>query len=822
MLESLRSLFSGDPFMPHIHCFLGNRGLTALHVISDSLIGLSYVAISATLAYLVYRARREIPFHSMFLAFGAFIIACGMTHFMEIWTLWTPTYWLSGGIKGVTAAASVITAVALPPLVPLALKMVRDASLSERRRLEAEAANAELSGLYERLKEFDDLKSQFFANVSHELRTPLTLISGPAERLLASPETTDAQRRSLETIYNSAQSLLQHVNDLLDVARMESGEVRPHYSNVDLVRLVRSTTANFETLAKDRGIELRITSPEVIQGEVDPEKVRRVLMNLVGNSLKFTPDGGVVVVELAASQPGGAESELRLEVRDSGPGIPSEHREAVFERFRQLDGSDTRRYAGTGLGLSIVKDLVALHGGSVHVDEAPEGGARFVAVMPLRAPEGIVLEPAAPEPAVIAPLRTSRINSTPGTNEDSHADPTIPTALIVEDNDDLRSFIFETLASEVRVVSASDGEAGLAAALSTRPDIIVCDVMMPRMSGEQLLAAVRSHPELSGIPVVMLTAKSDDALRTRLLREGAQDYVTKPFSAEELRVRVRNLVGLKRSREVLETKLSGTQRSLEELAREITTRNRELETAVDSMRVARDQAQQAGQVKTNFLRLVSHELRTPLTAITLQLQLLQRQRTVELSPPVQESVRKMLMASGRLEELIASLLEHARIESGRLTVERSSVDLAALVGDVVQELQPRADVKRLALVQPPGGELESVETDPRLVRLIVSNLIDNAIKFTSSGQVSVTVSQESGEHRVSVTDTGPGIPTHQHETIFQPFEQLEAVNHKHTPGVGLGLSLVRQMVEALGGRIELTSEPGTGSTFTLCLPECTA
>lgn len=818
MLEFFRSLFTGDPFMPHIHCFLENQGLTRLHVISDALIGLSYVAISATLAYLVYRARRDIPFHSMFLAFGAFIIACGMTHFMEIWTLWTPAYWLSGGVKAITAAASVITAIALPPLVPVTIKMVRDAGLSERRRLELEETNRELNRVYERLKELDELKTQFFANVSHELRTPLTLISGPTERLLADPGLREEQRRSLETIRRNAENLLQHVNDLLDVARMDSGEAKARYAALDLARLVRGVAGNFESLAQDRAISLRVVTPERLNAELDPEKAQRILVNLLGNAFKFTPNGGVVTVELSGGSETGAEERAHVEVRDSGPGIPAEHREAVFERFHQLDGGATRSHSGTGLGLAIVRDFVILHRGSVRIDDAAEGGARFVVELPLRAPEGQQVEPAAREPAVVPSPAAFSAAPTGDSGEAPVADANSPTVLVVEDNPDLRGFIVENLERDLRVVTAADGEEGLALALSVRPDLIVTDVMMPRMSGEQLLVAVRNSPELHAVPVLVLTAKTDDQLRTRLLQHGAQDYVTKPFSANELGVRVRNLVSLKRGRDVLEEELSGAQQTLESLARQVTARKRELETALESMRVARDQAERAGQVKTNFLRLVSHELRTPLTALTLQLQLLQRHRSGGLNTSERESLRKMTLAAERLEELIASLLEHARIESGRLTVERAPVDLGTLAFRVVEELEPRAELKNLELRLDVPPDLPAVATDARLVRLILSNLIDNAIKFTRAGRVQVTVGQAEGTHHIAVTDTGPGIAARDQQTIFLPFEQLEPVNHKHTPGVGLGLALVRQMVEAIGGHIDLTSAEGQGSTFALRLP----
>jgi signal transduction histidine kinase len=837
MLEFLKSLFSGDPFMPHIHCFLQNRELTFLHVASDGLIGISYVAISATLAYLVYRMRREVPFHSMFLAFGVFIIACGMTHFMEIWTLWTPAYWLSGGVKAVTAAASVITAIALPPLIPVAMKMIENAGLAEKRRAELEEAHRELAEahgelehLYARLKEFDELKTRFFANVSHELRTPLTLIIGPTNRLLASPGLTEEDRQSLETIRRNAQVLVRHVNDLLDIAKMESGEMQPRYAEVDLGYLVRMTAANFESLAQDRQIELDVTAADPVPAEVDPEKLQRILVNLLSNALKFTPEAGVVRLSLEVRTQAGGRRRAVIQVRDSGPGVPPEFRERIFERFGQVDGGATRRYEGTGLGLAIVKDFVALHGGTVRVDDAPEGGARFIVELPIAAPAGATVQsslPAAPELApVVLPERPSQPAGEPeparSAPRAAAAAESRPTVLVVEDHPDLNRFIVETLSGEFHVLSARDGQEGLEKLLASPPDLVVSDLMMPRMSGDQLLQAIRSRPELNAVPVILLTAKADDEMRVNLLQEGAQDYVMKPFSGEELRARVGNLTSIKRAREVLQVELTGTLQSLEALAREVAARKRELEVAVESMRVARDHAERASQVKTNFLRLVSHELRTPLTAISLQLQLLQRHRADALSTKEHESLRKMSTAASRLQDLIESLLEHARIEAGHLSTEKAPLDLQALAAAVREEAELRAEQKELRLFLTAPPDLPPLESDRRLVRLVLANLVDNAIKFTAAGEVEIRLSAAEGRHRIAVRDTGAGIPRELHRTIFEPFEQLEPISRKHTPGVGLGLALVQEMVTALGGQIELASEPGRGSTFTVLLPSTQA
>ncbi|OYW27303.1 MAG: histidine kinase, partial [Chthoniobacter sp. 12-60-6] len=211
----------GDFFMPHAHCYLFNRELMMLHGGSDFLIGLAYVAISATLVWLVYRARRELPFHWMMLAFATFIVACGATHFMEVWTLnaLDPRYWLSGWVKLITAIASVTTALVLPPLVPRILSLMESARLSAEHREKLERAYVELNELYSKVKQMDQMKTSFFANVSHELRTPLALIFSPVDRMLQS-KPDPATRRELIVVRRNALLLYKHVNDLLDVSKL--------------------------------------------------------------------------------------------------------------------------------------------------------------------------------------------------------------------------------------------------------------------------------------------------------------------------------------------------------------------------------------------------------------------------------------------------------------------------------------------------------------------------------------------------------------------------------------------------------------------------
>ena len=220
-----RGILAWEQFMPHATCYRNDPDLIMLHVLADSFIGLAYLSISLTLAHLVRRAR--VPFHWVFVAFGAFIFACGITHIMEVVTVYRPIYWFSGAVKVVTAVASVITALVLFPLHPRAVALAHAAEVAEERRVKLESAHAELQTLYERVKHLDQLKTQFFANVSHELRMPLALIMGPVQLLSRAENLTPAQRQELEVVARNARLLLRNVNDLLDIAKLDAGKMGP-------------------------------------------------------------------------------------------------------------------------------------------------------------------------------------------------------------------------------------------------------------------------------------------------------------------------------------------------------------------------------------------------------------------------------------------------------------------------------------------------------------------------------------------------------------------------------------------------------------------
>ncbi|HEX8885922.1 MAG TPA: HAMP domain-containing sensor histidine kinase [Noviherbaspirillum sp.] len=328
-------------FMPHGHCYLWIPSLLWMHLVSDALIGAAYLGISFVLYLLVRKIR--LPFSPVFIAFGLFIGLCGITHFMKIWTVWHPDYLLDGLVKVATAAASVATAIGLLYVRPHIERTVAAARLSEERRVELERAHTELEALYHKVKELDEVKAQFFANVSHELRTPLTLMLGPAERMREDAGQGQQQRRELDLISRNGRTLLRRVNDLLDIAKLESHEMQPQRTRFDLQPWITNIAAQFEQVASQRGLRFDVAADEAMLVEADPDMIERVVINLLSNACKFTPAGGEVSLRLARSS-----GNVVITAADSGLGIAEEARELIFERFRQADGSITRQWQDRG------------------------------------------------------------------------------------------------------------------------------------------------------------------------------------------------------------------------------------------------------------------------------------------------------------------------------------------------------------------------------------------------------------------------------------------------------------------------------------------
>lgn len=811
----------------------------------------------------------------------------------------------------------------------------RDITAKKAHEHEIAQKNIELQGLLERIRELDEIKTQFFANVSHELRTPLALILGPAQRLIDDDGAMELseRREGAQVITRNARMLLKHVNDLLDMSKLEAGKLKIELQDTDVAALLRFLASHFGVLAAERRIEYVVDADGACIAAVDIDKVQRVLMNLLANAFKFVSDGGRVRCSLR-ELPGN----LVLSVDDSGPGVRPELRQAIFERFRQGDGGTNRKASGTGLGLAIAKEFVEMHKGHIEVVDSDLGGAGFRITLPLHhAASDAWPNLAAPDAGIDRTTLEGLIEELrPGgapRSAEGRPDSAIigkPRVLVVEDNADMNRFITQSLAKEYDVISAFDGGEGLEKALHLPPALVVSDIMMPNVSGVEMIAAMRKLPELQSTPILLLSAKADEQLMVRLLDEGAQDFIVKPFSEKDLLVRVRNLILAQQGREEITQLLAREQEArrdadlqkqllhslfmqapmiililrgpeyLIELAnppicqlwkreeKEILNRplfevmpelhdqiflslldavyssgvahmgkevaaifervtgeaetvyfnfvytpfrnsDGEIEgifvvasdvtaqvlarTQIDGLREA---AESANRAKDEFLAMLGHELRNPLSPIVTALQLM------ELQGP-EESVRTRTIIERQVNHLIRlvdDLLDVSRIARGKVELKKELLEMAEVVAKGIEMVSPLLEQRghTLTVDVPERGLL--VDADPTRLGQVVSNLLTNAAKYTPPGGHIIVRAQRIEEAVVlSVRDTGIGIAPEVLPHVFDLFVQERQAIDRAQGGLGLGLTIVRSLIERHGGSVSARSEgPGHGSEFIVSLP----
>jgi signal transduction histidine kinase/ligand-binding sensor domain-containing protein/DNA-binding response OmpR family regulator len=412
----------------------------------------------------------------------------------------------------------------------------------------------------EKMRELDSLKSNFFANISHEFRTPLTLILGPLSQLLSRSQ-NELDRQDLGIMERSARRLHRLINQLLDLARIEVGRLKLHARPIDLVRYLKREVATFESHARLRSIDLSFAAvPDRIEVFLDPGKFDDVIYNLLTNAFKYTPDGGKVEVRAARGthrdrrDGGSVDPEyVEITVSDTGIGIPAERLDKIFLRFYQVEEPAARELGGAGIGLALVKELVDLHHGSISVESRVSDGTTFRIQLPMGenhlGPDEVVETESGQDAGQGLSAKMSWV---PGAEAESMrsareaGDRRKALVLVVEDNPDMRTYLTGSLTGGYRVVDATDGESGLQVALDRVPDLVISDVMMPRMDGFDLCRKLKDDDRTSHIPIILLTARATSKDKLEGLERGADDYLMKPFDVEELRARVGNLIAVRR------------------------------------------------------------------------------------------------------------------------------------------------------------------------------------------------------------------------------------------------------------------------------------
>jgi signal transduction histidine kinase len=397
------------------------------------------------------------------------------------------------------------------------------------------------------LAELDRAKTAFFSNVSHEFRTPLTLMLGPIEDSLADADEPlpAAQRDRLHLVRRNALRLERLVNTLLDFSRVQAGRMQANVMPADLPALTADLASGFRSVIESAGLVFDVRcAPLPWPVRLDVGRWEKIVLNLLSNAFKFTFEGAITVTVDAF------DGAARVTVRDTGIGIAPEHLDTVFERFQRVEGARSRSNEGSGIGLALVRDLVELQGGAIAVDSTPGQGSAFIVTLPF-APEGAAIDaPAAPTGRVLAAFaeEASRWLPTPPPGQPAPRAAEEPVVLsmarvlVADDNADMRDYLARLLGQHWEVSVAADGVEALAMVRRERPDVVVADVMMPRLDGFGLIARLRADRELADTPVVLVSARAGEEARIEGLEKGANDYLVKPFGARELLTRVESQV----------------------------------------------------------------------------------------------------------------------------------------------------------------------------------------------------------------------------------------------------------------------------------------
>ncbi|MES1204613.1 MAG: ATP-binding protein [Pseudomonadota bacterium] len=638
----------------------------------------------------------------------------------------------------------------------------------EDRTVELRDANLKLARTLDELKALQEAQQNFFANVSHDLRTPLTLILAPLDDLLNGVEVSLPSRRSLETMQRNAQQLRRLIDQLLDLEKIQAGTVVMSRSSSDLRLVLDGVSERFVAECAKRKLNLQVSAPPQVRPIfVDVRWIDSALMNLVANATRYARRA--VNLRLVDG-----EDAVVVEIEDDGPGIPGEELGRVFERFVQ-GGATREQRGGSGLGLSIAREAARLHGGALTVGSDPGVRTTFTLRLPRSPADGL----AAPAPRqaeiddadglalppllALAPDRNRRVWDGPSSDS--------PLVAVIEDDDELRVFMAQTLMVKYRVEVALDGEDGLALIAARRPDAIVCDVAMPKIDGYEVCRRTRAAPDTRFTPILLVTARRHVDRVLEGFDAGASDYITKPFFPREL------------------------------LAR--------LESHLLVRRLLKESAHKERLVTLGMLAAsVAHQVRNPLSAMTNTLVALQRKVTGVDVPSAPEMFALIDECATRIDRFTKDLLDLSRIdhaEVGQFSPARG-----------IQSVIRMMSATQLGTVKIDADLDQSIQLKGRMgdMNHVFMNLIDNALRAVGqSGRIAVRASREQDDFVFEVGDSGPGVPPEKRDWIFEPFATTRSVD-----GTGLGLFIVKKIVLDHGGRIAVERSSLGGALFRVRIP----
>ncbi|MDR3348878.1 MAG: response regulator [Acidaminococcales bacterium] len=635
------------------------------------------------------------------------------------------------------------------------------------------AKELEEKNLY--LNKLNELKDEFLANTSHELRTPLNGIIGIVESMIdgAAGVLTKEQKYNLAIVANSGKRLSHMVNDILDFTRLKNKEIALRIKPVDLKIIVDTVIVLSKPMIKDKDLTLanEIDSSFALVG-ADENRLQQILYNLIGNAVKFTEKGRIGVSAVIAN------NMAAISVEDTGIGIAEDKFDRIFESFEQADGSTAREYGGTGLGLSITKKIVELHGGAIRVESKLGKGSKFTFTLPLSNAQGADAVAAKNARAIIDTEDFAGSGLPVERGENGVAEGACK--ILAVDDEPVNIQVLSNLLTirDYSVFKAYSGAEALEMINGGEKfDIVLLDVMMPKMSGYEVCRRLRERYSLFDLPIVMLTAKNQVQDIVLGFQSGANDYIQKPFDKDELLARVRTLLDLKN---------------------------------------AMSAAMAANKAKSLFLANMSHEIRTPLNAVIGLTHLLLK---TPMDSVQRDYTKKMGRSAAALLDIIDEILDFSKADAGAIKLKTVSFDVRQMFNDLASLYQEQNAASGIAFRLELDPSLPpAVVGDPVRLRQIFINLIDNAYKFTEKGSIAVRAAvarQGNGEVTLgfAVADTGIGMGEEQIGNIFSAFNQADNSATRKYGGSGLGLTIARQLAELMGGKITVASKEGAGTTF---------
>lgn len=674
--------------------------------------------------------------------------------------------------------------------------------------------------LAQHLKSADKLKDDFFAHSSQELKTPLANIIGLSDSVLSqSNNNLDTnQVANLTLINSSAKRLSNIVNNILDLSKLKNNNFTLYTKPIYLRGLVQMVIKICQSLMVDKPLKiLNVVDENLPLANGDENRIQQILYNLIGNAIKYTQEGTITI---------GASFHndfIEIFIQDTGIGISDEKLKTIFDRYEVESDNITVKYKTAGLGLHITKKLVELHGGTINVESELGSGSLFKFTLPVFIGNiQNVYESAFNQET------TESMHNTD--SDDSDEKYSTNYNVLVVDNEWINIKILENIlpADTYKLLKASTGREALnIVEKKNNLDLVILDLTLPDMMGYEVCSLLRERYSLYELPVLVMTAETNPESLTVCFECGANDYLPKPFAQSELLSRIKTLITLKHS-----------VKSAIELQREVDAANKQVDIANEQIHIANKQVQslnisieksekkveelmELDKLKSEFMANISHELRTPLNVICSTLQLI---NSLDKSKTIGENkiinyFKIMNQNSLRLLRLINNLIDSTKIDSGYLSLDMKNNNIVYFIEDIAQSVAEYIKSKGISLVFDTEVEEKIMAFDMDKIERIILNILSNAVKFTEEGgTIWINIYDFKDKIKISIKDSGIGIPQNKLKSIFERFVQVDKSLTRNREGSGIGLSLVKSLVEMHGGTIYAESELGHGSEFIIELP----